>query len=132
VPAEELKVAVSKRGISKIPVTILSKTPVRIPAGGTARVRISVPGNMLAGRARLELSEPPEGITIEKVEPSRQGGEIVLRSDAMKIKPGLKGNLIVDVFPAGTPNPAQGKSVQANRPRIPLTTLPAISFEIVP
>jgi hypothetical protein len=131
VPAKELKVAISRRGLSRIPVRIVSETPVKIPAGSTAPVRVSMPANML-GRVQLELSEPPEGIAIEKVESSRQGAEIVLHSDTTKIKPGLKGNLIVNVFPAGTPNPAQGRNAQASRPRIPLTVLPAISFEIVP
>jgi len=138
VPAKELRVAISGRGMSKAPVKIISETPLRIPAGGTARIRVAGPGTSLAGskggpqsRPSLELSEPPEGITIEKVEPSRQGAEIVLRSDATKVKAGLKGNLIINAFPARAPTPEKQKS-QANRPRIPSSVLPAIPFEIVP
>jgi hypothetical protein len=138
VPARELRVAISGRWMSKAPARIISETPLRIPVGGTAQVRVAAPGIALAGgkggpqtRPSLELSEPPEGITIEKVEPSRQGAEIVLRSDAAKVKSGLKGNLIISAFPAKAPTRENQKS-QANRPRIPLTVLPAIPFEIVP
>jgi hypothetical protein len=131
VPARELRVAVSARGMARILVRVLSETPIRIPAGGTAWVQLAAPGNVLAGRVQLELSEPPEGITIEKVEPSRQGADILLHSNAAKIKPGLKGNLIINAFPVAAPVPGKEK-VQASRPRAPLTVLPAIPFEIVP
>ena len=131
VPAKELKVAISGRGMAKAPVRFLSATPIRIPAGGTARVQLAPPGNVLAGRVQLELSEPPEGITIEKVEPARQGAEILLHSDAAKVKPGLKGNLIVNVFAASRAAPEKQRA-QGNRPRMPLTVLPAIPFEIIP
>jgi hypothetical protein len=39
VPAQELKVAVWTRRVSGLAATILGKTPVHIPAGGTVRVR---------------------------------------------------------------------------------------------
>jgi hypothetical protein len=94
-------------------------------------VQLAPPGNVLAGRVQLELSEPPEGITIEKVEPARQGAEILLHSDAAKVKPGLKGNLIVNVFAASRAAPEKQRA-QGNRPRMPLTVLPAIPFEIIP
>ena len=78
---------------------------------------------------QLEVSDPPEGIVIEKVTPSRNGAEIVLRCDAGKVKPGLKGNLIVNAFYA---RPAAAKDkAPAGRPRTPAATLPAIPFEIV-
>jgi len=131
VPAKELRVSISGRSMAKAPLRIVSETPVRIPAGGTARVRVAAPATALTGKVQLELSEPPEGVTIEKVEPSRQGTEIVLHSDAAKVKPGLRGNLIVNAFAARSPTPANQKS-QPNRPRLPLTVLPAIPFEIVP
>jgi hypothetical protein len=129
VPADDLEVAVGGRYLSRAAVKILSKTPVRIRAGAAARVQIGVPGKML-DKVRLELSDPPEGITIKNVSPSPQGTEIVLQSDAAKVKPGLKGNLIVAVFPANTKTPGKGKP-QAMRRAAPLTTLPAIPFEIV-
>jgi len=129
VPARELRVAVSGRGMTKVPVRILSETPIKIPAGGTAQVQLAAPPNVLTGRAQLELSEPPAGVTIEKVEPSRQGAQIILHSDPAKTKVGLKGNLIISAFPTSAPAPDKQK-VQTGRPRVPLTALPAIPFEI--
>ncbi|RPJ34810.1 MAG: hypothetical protein EHM35_09580, partial [Planctomycetaceae bacterium] len=138
VPARELRVAISGRFMTKAPVKILSNTPIRIPAGGTVRVRVAAPATALTGRVQLELSEPPEGITIEKVvgaglksPRTGQGADIVLRSDAAKAKVGLKGNLIIHAFPVSSPAPEKQK-LQANRPRTALAVLPAVPFEIVP
>ena len=130
VPAQELKVAVSGRWMQQVQPRILSATPLRIPAGGTARIVMSAPGRVFTDRFRLELSEPPEGVTIQEVAPCQQGTEIRLRCDAAKAQPGAKGNLIVNTF-AANPRPAGAKAAQANRRPMPLGSLPAIPFEIV-
>jgi len=109
---------------------ILSVTPVRIPAGGTAGVQIGVPATTPMGKLQFELSEPPEGISIQSVSPIRQATEIVLRSDAAKVKPGLKGNLILNVFAERTSAP-ESPAPQRNARRVPVGVLPAIPFEIV-
>ena len=131
VPAKELDVTVSGRFMNRMPLKILSATPVKIPAGGTARVRISAPGNAFANRVRLELNEPPEGITLGKVSSVSEGTEIELRSDAAKAKPGLKGNLIVSILPGQALAAAAKNKKQGNQPRTAVGTLPAIPFEIV-
>ena len=131
VPAQGLEVAVSGRLMNRMSLKILSATPVRIPAGGTARVRVATPTSAFADRFRLELSEPPEGITIGRVSSSDEGAEIELRSDAAKAKPGLKGNLIVNIFQSQLAAAKQNKK-QANQRRPAVGALPAIPFEIVP
>jgi hypothetical protein len=129
VPASDMEVVVGGSSLLRAPVRVLSKTPIRIPAGGTAAFQVSVPAAAL-DRIQLDLSDPPEGISIKNVSPSSQGTEIVLQSDAAKVKPGLKGNLIVAAFAKGVP--AKGKKPQAAMRRaVPLTTLPAVPFEIV-
>jgi hypothetical protein len=130
VPAQELEVAVSGRFMNRMSLKILSATPVRIPAGGVARVRIATPTSAFVDRFQLELSEPPEGITLGKVSAASDGAEIELRSDAAKAKPGLKGNLIVNIF-QGQLAAAQKNKKQANQRRPAVGTLPAIPFEIV-
>ena len=130
VPTKELDVAVSGRFMNRMPLKILSATPVKIPAGGTARVRLGAPSSAFANRFRLELNEPPEGITLGKVSPVSEGAEIELRSDAAKAKPGLKGNLIVNIM-QGEQIAAQKKKKQANQARLAVGTLPAIPFEVV-
>jgi hypothetical protein len=131
VPAQGLEVAVSGRLMNRMSLKILSAMPVRIPAGGTARVRVATPTSAFADRFRLELSEPSEGITIGRVSSSDEGAEIELHSDAAKAKPGLKGKLIVNIFQGQLAAANQNKK-QANQRRPAVGSLPAIPFEIVP
>jgi len=131
VPAKELEVAVLKRPNPRATMTILSATPVRMPPGGTARIEVGIPGPRIAERAQFELNSPPEGITIQNTSPTRDGVEIVVQTDAAKIKPGLKGNLIINGY---VPRPAEtnaAKTKANNNQRIPLGALPAIPFEII-
>jgi hypothetical protein len=132
VPAEDLEVAVSGRFMTKTQVKILTPTPVKIPAGGIARVQVGVPTRTFFGNLQLELNEPPEGITLQNAAPVGWGTEIVLQADAAKVKPGLKGNLIVNAFFAGKNSASSDKAKpQANVRRASMGTLPAIPFEIV-
>jgi len=124
VPVHDLMVAVTGRARFAPPLRVLGAQPVRIPSGGTARVRIGAPAGGAANRFHLELNEPPEGIAMES-----EGADIVLRSDAAKLKPGLQGNLIVTVF--AERNLAAGARRPANNRRAAVGTLPAIPFEIV-
>lgn len=129
VPAQEWMVRISPAQRGRVPWRIaLDKPPLKLPAGGTAPVRLLAPIRSLPENIKLVLNEPPEGITIEGVTPGREGLNIVLRADASKVKPGTKGNLIVDAFFEGAA-PAK-KAAQARRQQI--GTLPAIPFEVVP
>jgi hypothetical protein len=130
VPAQELRVAISGRNMARVPVRLVSLQPVKLPAGGTARVQLAAPPRLFVGQVQLELSEPPDGITVQSVTPNRAGAEVVLQSDAAKVKPGLEGNLIANAFIEREP-PAGPAKTPANRRRIPLGTLPAMPFEIV-
>jgi len=130
VPAQELAVTVLGRFMNRMPLKILSALPVRIPAGGTARVRVAAPSSAFVNRFQLELSEPPEGITLGRVSAADEGAEIELRSDAEKVKPGLKGNLIVDILQSRIAAAPKNKK-QANQRRTTVGALPAIPFEIV-
>lgn len=131
VPAQEWKLAVFGRGMGRGAVRILGDSPVKIPIGGTARIRLATPANAFADRFQLELNDPPEGLAIEEISPSAEGTEIVLKSDG-KMKAGLKGNLIFDVLPgkAMVAQNQKGKK-QANQRRTTLGALPAVPFEIV-
>jgi hypothetical protein len=136
VPAQELAVVVAAnpRPFASDMIKIISPTPVKIPAGGTARVQIATPSAAFADRFDLELDGVPEGITIQSVSPAGNGVEMVLRCDAAKARPGLQGNLIVNVLPKvqtkvqPTAQPAQKAGNQLRRPA---GTLPAIPFEII-
>jgi hypothetical protein len=132
VPASDLKVAVRRGAMLRIPIKVSSPEPLEIPAGGIARFQVHMPplpANFLA-RVQYELSEPPEGIELRNASPGRDGTDLVLQCDAAKAKPGLKGNLIVNISAERVTQPANAKQ-QATRQRVSLGTLPAVPFEIV-
>jgi hypothetical protein len=127
VPAHEMQVAVSHRFAQKSRVRVLSDEPVKIPPGGTAKVRIAGAANPNQN-FRMELSEPPEGVAIRNVSYDRDGAEIVLQSDKAKSKPGQEGNLIVAIFSGRT---QEGGKNAAKKRFFPVGVLPAVPFEIV-
>jgi hypothetical protein len=130
VPAKDLQVAVIGTP-RRSQVGLVSKETVKIPVGGTARVLASLPSKSFFGEIQVELSDPPAGIIIEKATLDQGQGEIVLRSDAEKVQPGLKGNLIVNVFAGKTGEDSGKGKEQRKKRRILLSALPAIPFEIV-
>jgi len=130
VPADELRVNVGLRGGTRVSSRLLSGEPAKIPAGGRAQVRVAIPpGYNTFENLRFELSDPPEGITLSDIAVMQAETRFMLQADANKIKPGMRGNLIVAVSgeraaPATSPNAGA-------RRRLPIGTLPAIAFEIV-
>ncbi len=90
-------------------------------------VRVPLLGNNALEKIDVELSEPPEGSTLR---PAQQSDELVLDCDATKVKPGLRGNLILSIT-GQRAAPQANQNVPPNRRRVPLGTLPAIPFEII-
>jgi hypothetical protein len=132
VPSKDLEVTLSNRGQFRLPLTILAPASVKIPAGGTAGVKVRTPGVQFTNNFQLELSDPPDGITIQTISAVGTEAEITLHSDAQKIKPGVKGNLIVNVMAKRPQQPARaGAPARPNQSAPPLGVLPAIPFEIV-
>jgi ribosomal protein S25 len=123
VPSREMLVCVNGSTLQRIPLKIVSETPVKIPSGGTVTVRLTVPKYAMS-RAKLSLADPPEGITIQKVGEWASGAEITLACEE-KAKPGLRGNLIFEPAAKTSNNKsASGKSGA-------LGSLPAVPFEVV-
>jgi hypothetical protein len=100
---------------------------VKLRSGDATPIDLFVPPRFQKG-VQLALNEPPEGISIQSVTPERDGVSVMLRVQADKAKPGLKGNLILYAFREVAPNPA---AANQGRRRQPLGTLPAIPFEVV-
>jgi hypothetical protein len=133
VPAAGLQLAV-RRGVAlRTPARVVSAETLRIAAGETARLRVEIalPPNSPIGNIQYELNDPPEGIALKEVSVVPGGAEIVLECDRAKAKPGLQGNLIIDISGERTAPAANGKPAAANRQRVSLGTLPAVPFEIV-
>ena len=131
VPSRELDVAISGRFMGRGGPKLISSTPVKIPAGGTTSIRVNAPGPLVANRFILELSDPPDGITLAQVSPAGEGTDLEIHCDGAKVKPGLKGNLIVNIFPGLTPASAKKGKKQNNQRRPMVGTLPAIPFEVI-
>ena len=132
VPSKELAIVVNgqPRPFLRDAFKIISTTPVKMSPGGTARVRVSAPPGNFSERFKLELDNPPEGISLASVSPIATGLELVFSCDAEKAKPGATGNLICDVVPRNLePNPQNKNSNQPRRAAV--ATLPAVPFTIV-
>jgi hypothetical protein len=132
VPVQELAVTVTSnpRPFAASAFKILGATPVKIPVGGTVRVRVATPSSAFTDRFDLELNGAPEGISLASVKPAADGIEMELHCDAANAKSGANGNLIVNLMPksAAAAQPAAKKN---QRNRTAVGALPAIPFEIV-
>ena len=79
---------------------------------------------------QLTLSEPPDGLSIQKFATSDEGLDIVLRADAAKLKSGWKGNAIIEASVERVPQNQNVKKNNAKR-RVSLGVLPAVRIEVV-
>lgn len=74
------------------------------------------------------MSDPPEGIAIQRVSVDRSRAEITLCCDATRCLPGQEGNLVLNVFAAKTGEDSEKGKEPRKKRRILLTALPAIPF----
>lgn len=107
--------------------------PVKLNAGEPTSVIVPTPG---AGRIpalneiELELSDPPEGITLGEFSVGNGEVTLQLQVEPGKVEKGLRGNLIVDAS-IERQMPAREGQAEGRSFRIPLGVLPAIPFEVV-
>jgi len=123
-------VAVTGRERLRAPWKLLGEVPVKLPLGGTVSVRFSMPRGPLLEKIQLTLHDAPAGISVQNTSLAQNSATLLLQADADKLKPGLKGNLIIDAAVERTVNPKNGKS-PAQKRLVPLGSLPAIPFEVV-
>jgi len=130
VPANDL-IAVAPAQLSRPPVKVVSPGPMQLSTSGSAQAVLSIGGHppFAIADTRLQLSDAPDGITVGDISPTADGAAISFKADAAKVKPGLKGNLIVEAFVEKTPPPVDGKPSEKKRWSIGF--LPAIPFEVV-
>ncbi|MHC4630052.1 MAG: hypothetical protein ACYS9C_02130 [Planctomycetota bacterium] len=130
VPTQELLVLVQKAKWRAPPVALAGRSPVRIPVGGSARVRIKTRKRAVLKEMQLELNEPPEGLTLHDVTVVPEGLAFKLKADKDAMQSGFADNLIVEAFREYTPKQKDGKSSNQKR-RYSMGVLPAIPIEIV-
>jgi hypothetical protein len=123
VPAEHLLVTVSPGARALFPARLLHTGPIKIRPGGSAVVRFAIPPGSDSEKLQVVLSDPPAGLSLRRSTFLRGGATLELRADSEKVKPGLRTNLIAEVYPAA------GKA--GKLARFPLGTLPAIPVEVI-
>jgi len=105
---------------------VLTASPVRLSAGGTARVELHLPTGGFIRDIRYELVAAPDGLSVV----SCTNNTLTLQADAAKLSPGQTGNLIIAAF--GAPPKRPDAPPQANALRFPLATFPAVPYLITP
>lgn len=139
VPADDTWVAVLQRGSTRASSRILTPVPLKLPAGGATQVRVAIPpAYRMFKNVEVQLSEPPEGVTLTGTSLDASGVNFSIQADAAKLKPGRRGNLIVEITGERVP-PANAAATATPRPRpqtqtqqrVRLGMLPAIAFEVV-
>jgi len=131
VPANEFVAMAAASKTSKQPVRVVSPGLMKLQAGGSAQVVLSMAGGapVVPSETKLQLSEAPDGISIGDVSATTNGLAVTFKADASKVKSGLKGNLLIEVNIEKTPPSKNGKPSIKNRWLYGF--LPAIPFEVV-
>ena len=131
VPAEQWAIVLSGKPATKPPLGFPPVDHVELKLGETTLLGARLTAkNASSQDLRVELSEPPDGITVEKVSPEALGLAVLVATDAEKVKPGQRGNLLFEVFREYTPPPSEAEPKPQPR-RTSLGFLPAVPFEVV-
>jgi len=114
---------------AKPPVRIIGSMPVKIKNGSETEIFFkSAVGRRIFKKLKIELDNPPEGITITNINLTANGFAIKLHADNKILKPNYKDNLIFAVY-NNIPKP-KNKKRKTNRKNFRITTLPAVPIEI--
>ena len=130
VPSKELRVAVTPGQRKGPAVTVASRLPIRIPDGGTARVRVKGKWGRVLKEIQMDLKDPPEGLSLGKVNVGRRGLTFRVKAAKGKVPVGFTGSLIVRVYKISVPKGKDGKPTGTPR-RTLVGILPAIPFKIM-
>lgn len=130
VPVENWNVVVSGRRVAKLPVQVVLPEPrVTLPREGSFRLRVIQHGKPFPwDQWRVQLSDPPAGLTAEIVEAGDASFDIEFTLDE-QVEPGLRGNLMITLSREFTVEPSEPEATPQKR-RMDYGWLPAIPFEI--
>ncbi len=126
VPSRQLAVMVM-RGGGVSPSLDMAGDLLKIPSGGSAQASFRLSPLMANAPIHLELSDPPDGVTLQEVTVARGRATLVLKADDKHT--GYADNLIVEAFAEMDVGGKKGAAEQ--KQRVSLGVLPAIPFEIV-
>jgi len=140
VAAKELFIDVTRSWRRTGAMQVADSRPMRLPVGGTAKVRIKIPGLPSLDTIEFELSDPPPGVHLHDVSADGQELVITFAADREKAKVGYADNLIVDAFIQVPDRRGKGKKGKAKnkakktagkKRRTFASVLPAVPFVIV-
>lgn len=127
VPVNDMMVTVSGRAMARFPARLVDRGPIKILPGGTALVRFQIPRAGAGERIQVILSDPPEGISLKNSAFAKDIAVLQIEADSDKVRPGMRGNLIVEAYPAWVKKPGGGGAGGKSQS---LGVLPAVPFEI--
>jgi len=130
VPAQDFLVFVQKSRWGVPPVELAGSSPVRIPAGGSAKVRVKTARRANFKGVQLQLNEPPEGLTMHDVTIVPNGLAFQLKAEKDIMQSGFADNLIIEAFRESVVKGKDGKPTGQKR-RNSMGVFPAIPIEIV-
>jgi len=130
VPTKDWAVFVTGKPPGKLPCTFVD-AGLRLPAEGVGQARFMVDEGLDSHSLRFELSEPPQGITLQKPVPVGLGRGLVvpIKCEPEKVKAGLKGNLLFVLSQEHTYVNKTDKKLTTSRNVIGM--LPAVPFEVL-
>jgi hypothetical protein len=130
VPAQEFLLFIQKSRGGAPPVELAGNGPVRIPVGGSAQVRLKTARRASYKDVQLQLSEPPEGLTMHNVIVVPNGLSFELKAEKNTMQSGFADNLIIEAFREYAVKRKDGKPT-GQKGRNSMGVLPAIPIEIV-
>ena len=101
-----------------------------VSAGGETRLAVYSPTKDALRDIRLDLSEPPDGISVKGCELEGPVLALTVATDPAKVKVGVKGSFVFQAFREWKSTSPDGKTTSTQR--APLGLLPAVPFEVVP
>jgi hypothetical protein len=131
VPAGQLLAVVTGTTPGRPPMRVLDAQPMKLAPGGSAQTTLSLGGRppFASGEAQLQMSDAPDGISVDAITPTADGATISFKADPAKAKPGQSGNLIVEAFIERMQPQKDGSPPK--KARWSIGYLPAIPYEIV-
>lgn len=131
VPVENWNVVVSGKPAARMPFQLmLPAERVVVPRGGKLRLDLLVLSkHVAADQLRIELDDPPPGITASIVTKDAEKPFIEVTTEADEVEPELRGNLLINVFSEFTPKPTEANPAPKTR-RTSYGFMPAVPFEV--
>jgi len=131
VPSQQLLISIQKKKLPPPDFELIDDGPVRIATADSVPVRFKVSKRRIFRDIELELSQPPDGMTMHNVKVASGALSFTLKADSSLRSTGFVGNVIVEAFKEFKPKKKNNKNKAANKKhRISIGYLPAIPIVI--